>query len=107
MVNAFQNIDVDQLSEMIESEGSSLIVLDVREPWEFEQGHVPNAVLIPLGDLPERVFELDQTQSVAVICEHGVRSLYAAAFLKRAGFDMTYNVEGGTSAWVERGLPVE
>lgn len=102
-----EDIDVSQLREMLEHGDPALIVVDVREPWEFRMGRVPNAVLIPLGELPARTGELDPNQPVALICAHGVRSVSAAAVLGRKGFKKMYNVTGGTSDWMNRGFPIE
>lgn len=87
--------------------GSRPVVVDVREPWEFRQGHVPGARLIPLGELSQRLGELDSAQPVAVICASGNRSQSAAALLGQKGFAIVYNVLGGTSDWIMSGLPVE
>lgn len=83
------------------------VVLDVREPWEFTQGHIPGAKLIPLGELMKRSEELDPAQPVAVICATGSRSQSAAALLGRKGFTTVYNVVGGTTAWMRDRLPLE
>jgi rhodanese-related sulfurtransferase len=85
----------------------SLTVVDVREPWEYKQGHVPGAILIPLGQLSSRLGELDPEKPVAVICASGSRSQSAAAVLGQKGFKTVYNVSGGTSAWMYSGLPLE
>lgn len=77
-------------------------VIDVREYHEYVEAHVPGAVLIPLGDLPDRVDELPTDRSVLVICASGGRSRRAAEFLRRQGVD-AINVIGGTIAWVEAG----
>jgi rhodanese-related sulfurtransferase len=82
-------------------------VLDVREPWEYAEGHVPGAQLVPLGELEERVGELPRDRPVYPICHSGHRSLAAAAFLLSQGFPEVSNVDGGTSAWIERGFPVD
>lgn len=82
-------------------------VVDVREPWEYRQGHVPGAVLIPLGQLSARVNELDPERPVAVICASGNRSQSAAALLGQKGFKTVYNVSGGTGAWMYSGLEME
>jgi rhodanese-related sulfurtransferase len=82
-------------------------VVDVREPWEFKQGHVPGAILIPLGQLSSRLGELDPETPVAVICQSGSRSQSAAALLGQKGFKTVYNVSGGTSAWQYSGLALE
>jgi len=82
-------------------------VVDVREPWEYRQGHVPGAVLIPLGQLSSRISELDPERPVAVICASGNRSQSAAALLGQKGFKTVYNVSGGTGAWQYSGLELE
>jgi rhodanese-related sulfurtransferase len=102
-----QDVSPRQLFEMLQKDASKLVVLDVREPWEFNMGRVPDAVLIPLGQLEDRVDELDPDQPIAVICQHGVRSLSAAALLGSRDFKKIYNIVGGTTAWIEEGLPTE
>ena len=81
-------------------------LLDVREPWEYLQGHVAEATLIPLGELERRVNEVPRDQPVLVICHSGQRSLAAAGFLLHLGYRDVANVDGGTGAWIERGYPV-
>lgn len=83
------------------------VVVDVREPWEYQRGHVPGALLIPLGQLASRFGELDPERPVAVICASGNRSQSAAALLGQNGFKTIYNVSGGTSAWKRSGLELE
>jgi rhodanese-related sulfurtransferase len=85
---------------------SRLVVLDVREPWEYKRGHVPSAVLIPLGQLQARYSELDPALPVAVICETGSRSQTGAALLAQKGFKQVFNVREGTAGWKKRGYPV-
>ena len=82
-------------------------LLDVREPWEFRDGHVPGAALIPLGELEQRVSEIPRDQAVFAICHSGQRSLAAAAYLLAAGYRDVVNVDGGTAAWIERGYPID
>lgn len=84
-----------------------LQVLDVREPWEYERGHVPGAVLIPLGEVPERYHELDPERPVLCVCAGGVRSYKAAQVLVQSGFGDVTNMAEGTKGWIARGLPVE
>lgn len=100
-----EDITPDELGTIL-TNGNGLVVVDVREPWEYRQGHVPNARLIPLGQLSRRVTELDPAQPVAVICATGNRSLAAAALLSQRGFSKVYNVLGGTTGWQKAGLPV-
>jgi rhodanese-related sulfurtransferase len=100
------DLAADALPGMLGS-ASAPVVLDVREPWEFAQGHVPGARLLPLGQLLQRVRELDPARPTAVICETGNRSPSAAALLRHRGFAAVHNVAGGTAAWVRSGFPVE
>ncbi len=81
-------------------------VLDVRNPDEYEEAHVPGVILIPLGELVERVDEVPAEGRLLVICRSGARSLQAAEWLRAQGIDAT-NVAGGTLAWIETGHPVE
>ena len=96
-------IDIDELARLRET---SVVLVDVREPDEFEQFHVPGATLIPLADVPERIEEIPDDQRVYVICGSGGRSARAVDFLNRQGLD-TVNVAGGSKAWLEAGHPVE
>lgn len=81
------------------------LVVDVREPDEYEAGHVPNARLIPLPQLGSRATELPRQQKLYLICAAGGRSAAAADWLSRVGFDAV-SVAGGTSAWQQAGYPV-
>jgi rhodanese-related sulfurtransferase len=80
-------------------------VIDVREPHEYVEGHVPGAKLIPLADLPQQTAGLASREPVYVICASGHRSLSAAQFLARRGIDAK-SVADGTTGWINRGLPV-
>jgi len=92
---------------LIHGNGNRPVVVDVREPWEYQQGHVPGAVLMPLGQLSMRLGELDLDKPVAVICATGNRSQSASALLGQRGFKTIYNVLGGTSQWSRSGLELE
>ena len=81
-------------------------VLDVREPEEYVAGHVPGALLMPTGQLPNQMSELNPDQPVFVICASGRRSSAMTELLCAAGFDAR-SVTGGTTAWVDSGRPVE
>ncbi len=87
----------------------SAVVVDVCEPKEYEQGHVPNAINIPLGSLASRVGELDKYKDkpVVVACRSGNRSLKGAIALRRNGFESVYSLSGGLLAWQKGNLPVE
>jgi hydroxyacylglutathione hydrolase len=83
------------------------VVVDVREPVEYANGHVPGAVSIPQADLALRLDELSPDREVLVVCEGGTRSARAARFLQQRGFSKIKNLTGGTAAWRETGLPTE
>lgn len=80
-------------------------VIDVREPIEYIDGHVPGARLVPMAQLPARVSEFPRGQRVYVICASGNRSYTAAALLRQAGVDAV-SVAGGTAHWLRQGRPV-
>lgn len=104
-VASVSNIDVQQSRTM--QQGGALL-LDVREPEEFDAGHAPGSMLIPLGQLKNRIGEIRAAKSdpVVVICRSGRRSLQAAAMLGQLGFTSVYNVQGGMLAWEKAALPV-
>jgi rhodanese-related sulfurtransferase len=79
-------------------------VVDVREPHEYEEAHVPGARLIPLGEVPDRAAEVPEGQTVYVVCAMGGRSLRAAEHLAGLGRDVV-NVAGGTKGWIAAGHP--
>lgn len=76
-------------------------LLDVREPAEFEAGHIKGATLIPLGTLPDRLNEIPKDRRVVVYCRSGHRSSRAIEFLKQHGFENVVNLTGGMNAWAQ------
>ena len=82
-------------------------IVDVREPDEWDEGHIPGAIHIPLGDLAARLGELDPTRPVIAVCRSGQRSLLAAEELGAVGFGDAVSLAGGMIAWHEAGRPVE
>ena len=95
-----EEISVEELKRRIDAR-DGIIVLDVREPDEFEFCNI-GGYLIPLEELPRRMSELDKSKEIAVICHYGGRSNQAAQFLRHAGFTKVRNVTGGIEAWAER-----
>ncbi len=77
------------------------MLLDVREPWEWNLCRLPGAVLIPMNELPTRLQELNKAAETVVICHHGVRSYHAARYLETTGFDDVINLSGGMAAWAD------
>ena len=79
--------------------GDRPVVLDVREPWEYEAARIEGSRLIPLAQMPERVSELDPARETVVICHHGARSAYVTQALTQSGFSKVLNLEGGLDAY--------
>src|SRR4030088_241425 len=78
------------------------VLVDVREPFEYEICHIPGARLIPLGELPGRLSELDSADEIVLQCKGGTRSARALHILQEAGFRKLYNLEGGITAWSDQ-----
>ena len=92
-------ITVDQLKQQLTSEKPPLL-LDVREPWEYQTASIPGSTLIPMNEIPARAHqELDEEAPILVLCHHGARSLSVAAWLRQQGFDKAQSVSGGIDAW--------
>jgi len=75
------------------------LLLDVREPWEFETCHIAESHPMPMAEVPNRLAELDTDVETVVICHHGGRSMQVALFLERQGFKRVHNLAGGVDAW--------
>jgi rhodanese-related sulfurtransferase len=100
-------VDVPEIdiAEATRRHAAGATVIDVREPDEYVEGHVPGAPLIPLAHVPDRLAEIPSEGEVLVICRSGGRSRKAAEFLRAGGIDAV-NIAGGTMAWIEAGNEV-
>jgi len=88
--------------------GDRFVFIDVREPHEYQICKIPGTILIPLGDLPKRVNELNSADEIVAHCKTGMRSGKAVDFLRQAGFKKVKNMVGGILAWsdkVDRSVP--
>ena len=80
--------------------GHALVLVDVREPWEFETAHIKGALQMPMGDVPSRAHtELDPEQPIVVLCHAGVRSMNVTVWLRDQGFEKAQSLRGGIDAW--------
>ena len=95
------DIDPTEVKAKIDR-GEPFILIDVREPHEHQICNIPYARLIPLGDLPKRVNELDSADEIIAHCKSGMRSAKAVDFLKQAGFRKVRNMKGGILAWSDK-----
>ncbi len=93
-----ESITPRELKERLDA-GDRPELLDVREPWEFDLARIEGSRLIPMGQLAERISELDPAAKTVVICHHGNRSAYVTQALAGAGFANVLNLEGGLDAY--------
>jgi molybdopterin/thiamine biosynthesis adenylyltransferase/rhodanese-related sulfurtransferase len=95
------HISVTELKAKLDK-GEHFKLIDVREPYEWDICHIPGAKLIPLGQLPSRMSELDSADEIVLQCKSGARSARALKLLQEAGFSKLTNVEGGIMAWADQ-----
>jgi len=103
----FHRINVAEAKEMIAS--GEYAVIDVRNPDEYQGGHLPGATLIPVNSVFQRREELPKDKKIIFVCAVGQRSALASEMAAAAGLpaDQLYNLDGGTDAWRKAGEPVE
>lgn len=94
-------ISCESLKKKIDSK-ENIILLDVRERWEYSMVNMKNSVLIPMRELKGGIKKLDKNKTIVVLCHHGDRSENAARFLIQNGFRSVKNLEGGINAWASR-----
>jgi rhodanese-related sulfurtransferase len=90
---------VRELKERLAQPGEKPVLLDVREGWELNICALPDALHIPMGQIPARAEELDPQKEMVVVCHHGVRSMRVINFLASRGFNKLHNLQGGVNAW--------
>ena len=76
-----------------------LILLDVREPWEFATARIEGSILVPMGEIPARLQEFDPDAHIVTICHAGVRSMNVAVWLRNQGIERVQSLRGGVDAW--------
>ena len=99
------DLTVQQVADI--KDHPDVVLIDVREPWEYNEGHIPGVKLIPLGQLTNKLDEIPKDKFVVMTCRSGNRSNQATQFLRSQGFDNVHNMLGGILAWQKAGLPVE
>ena len=101
-------ISLDDFITKYESASGKIQLLDVRTPDEYNSGHVPGAVLLPVSDLTSgAAVSFEKNSEVYVICRSGKRSMAAAEYLQSQGFTSVKSVSGGTMAWAGRDKPLD
>ena len=98
-----QHLTTPELATWLENtERSNPILLDVREPWEFQTCQIDGSLTMPMNTIPGKLSELDVGHTIVCICHHGVRSMQVALFLEHNGFDKVSNLTGGVHAWAQQ-----
>ncbi len=96
-------IDAPAVKSLLDArspDSAGFVLLDVREPWEYQTAHVEGSVLMPMGDIPSRAFqELDPEAHIVAICHSGIRSMNVAVWLRNQGFENSQSLQGGIDAW--------
>ncbi|MFK7804569.1 MAG: rhodanese-like domain-containing protein [Anaerolineae bacterium] len=100
-----KSIDVSTAASLTDND--DVVFIDVREQWEYDEGHIPGITLIPMSELENRLAEIPTDKTVVLTCRSGNRSGRMHAYLEDQGFDNTINMEGGILAWEAAGLAVE
>lgn len=90
-----------QLHEYLAQSDTKPLLLDVREQWEFDYCNIEGSVLIPMGQLPSKLEELDPLRETIMICHHGIRSRQMGYYMEQAGFKNITNLDGGVEQWAE------
>lgn len=101
----FTRLSVAEVKQMVANGGVQLV--DVRESWEYQEGHVPGTDHIPVATVFTRRDELSRDKDVIFVCAVGQRSALACEMAAAAGLTRLYNMEGGTEAWIKEGHPVD
>lgn len=93
----YRNISSEEAKQLIDNK--EVVVLDVRTPEEYQEGHISNAKLIPLQELENKLNDLNKEEAYLVVCRSGNRSTQASEILTNNGFDSIYNLSGGMNSW--------
>ncbi len=104
-----RDLSAQELQLYLGSVATPPLLLDVREPWEYRICRLENSQLVPMGQIPTRLEELDAEREIVVICHHGIRSAQVGRFLERQGFTHVVNLRGGLDGWaheVDKDMPI-
>lgn len=102
---SLSQVQVSDLRHRLKSRQDDLLLIDVRESFEWELGYIEGSLLIPLGEIWQRAGKIDPDREVVLICEEGIRSSTAASLLLRWGLPRAANVPGGIGDWLKAGYP--
>jgi rhodanese-related sulfurtransferase len=104
-LNLGPTVDVATVAAIMDRD--DVVLIDVREQAEYDEAHIPDITLIPLGTVPDSLDQIPTDKTVIMTCRSGNRSGQATEFLRQQGFDNVHNMEGGIVAWQAAGFAVE
>lgn len=95
-----RQLTASQLNDWLADETRTRpVLLDVREPWEFETCRIAGSLSMPMRGIPARYHELGRDEDIVMVCHHGARSFQAGMYLEQMGFSSIINLQGGVAAW--------
>lgn len=100
------NKDVVEVKKIFDKKDKNNVFIDVREYFEWEEGVIPNALKISLGNIPKSIEKLDKSKNYILVCRSGVRSTKAYKIMQQAGFKNLTNLNGGMLSWYREGYSV-
>ncbi len=98
----FKEYNPKNLKDYLDRADTKPVLLDVREPWEFERCHIPDSILMPIRQIPNVLNDYDTEQEIVVICHHGIRSRAVAAYLAQHDFTNVINLSTGLDGWAKQ-----
>lgn len=105
-IEGISHLDSFELNEILQDPASPVIVIDVREPEEYQAAHISGLPLIPMGDIIDAIDQMDKSKPYVFVCRSGRRSLEVAKYFIANDFAEVHNFSGGMLSWQQEGLPV-
>lgn len=105
--NSLPEMTAREAASYLADPNNSVVLIDVREPYEYQPRHAQGAINIPMSEFVARMGETPKDKDALIICEHGTRSAQVGRYLMRQGYTRVFNVEGGTEQWEAARLPME
>ena len=96
-----RELSAQELKAHLESCDEQPLLLDVRQPWEYDVCRIKNSVLLPMSQITAEYNTLDSNRETVVICHHGIRSRRVGRYLEEAGFSNIINLSGGVAQWAK------
>lgn len=99
IIQGVSHVDTEELSAILLDSNNHAIIIDVREPEEYAQAHIPGVPLIPMGEIISHMDDLDRDREYVFVCRSGQRSFNVAKYFQQQGFDAVHNYAGGMLDW--------